>query len=107
MMNALDFFTAPGLMTSPESWGDLLDRLPNDLQSLCKVLQGLLIHVSWAEQYGVQLTGPRRDEVQLRSIARELERIIELDPRPCPPGSGKDRGASGDPCPGFALGEGG
>jgi len=33
-------------------------------------------------QDGVQLMGPRRDEVQLRSIAQKLKRISELDPRP-------------------------
>ncbi len=82
MTNSLDFFTTPGLMTSPGSQGGLLDHLPDDVESLYRVVQGLLIHIFWAEQYGVQLTGPRRDEVQLRSVAHKLERISVLDPRP-------------------------
>lgn len=69
-------------MTSPGNQASLLDFLPCDIGSLRQVVQGLIIHIFWAEQYGVQLAGPRRDEVQLRSVARKLERIIELDPRP-------------------------
>ena len=37
MINSLDFFTTPGLMTSPGSQARLLDRLPNDIASLCQV----------------------------------------------------------------------
>ncbi len=82
MVNALAFFATPGVMTSPGSQARLFACLPYDVGSLRQVVQGLMIHVLWAEQYSVGLAGPRRDEVQLRSVARKLERIIELDPRP-------------------------
>ena len=82
MITALEFFATPGRMTSPGDQAGLLEHLPCDVGSLRQVVQGLMIHVFWAEQYGVQLAGPRRDEVQLRPVVRKLERIIELDPRP-------------------------
>jgi Transglutaminase-like superfamily len=56
--------------------------LPADILALCRVVQGLMIHVFWAEQYGIQLPKDRKDEVQLRSVTSKLNRIIELDARP-------------------------
>ena len=45
-------------------------------------VQGLLIHIYWAGRYGVELDDTRQSEVQLRLVARQLERIRELDDRP-------------------------
>ena len=45
-------------------------------------MQGLLIHIYWAGRYGVELDDTRQSEVQLRLVARQLERIRELDDRP-------------------------
>jgi hypothetical protein len=82
MSNPLEFFTSQGHMTSPGEHARLLDDLPGDVKSLCQVVQGLLMHVFWAEHYGVKLSTERAGEVQLRSVARSLGRILELDPRP-------------------------
>lgn len=81
-MNALEYFATPGVMTSPGSYGPLFDCLPSSPGSLCRVVQGLMIHVHWLERYGAQLPKPRLDELQLRSVAAKLARIGELDPRP-------------------------
>jgi hypothetical protein len=78
----LNYFAAPGLMTSPGEQAHLLDGLPSDAASLCRIVQGLIIHIFWAERYGVRLAEPRRDEIQIRSFAEKLEHIIALDPRP-------------------------
>jgi hypothetical protein len=82
MIDSLQFYTTPGLMTSPRDHSEMFDNLPCDLASLCKVVQGAMIHVFWADQYGVQLDESRRGEVQLRAVARKLPRILELDGRP-------------------------
>lgn len=79
---ALDYFAAPGLITTPGNQAALLHDLPTDLPSLCRVVQGVLLHVFWAEQYGVQLSAERKAEVQLRWVARQLARISALDARP-------------------------
>jgi hypothetical protein len=81
MTTTLDYFAAPGPMTDPGSHAGLLDPLPTDVASLCRVVQGLMIHVFWAEQYGVRLPEHRRGEVQLRSVVSKLDRILELDRR--------------------------
>lgn len=79
---ALDYFATPGLITTPGNQAALLRDLPTDLPALCRVVQGVLIHVFWAEQYGVQLSAERKAEVQLRWVARQLARISALDARP-------------------------
>ncbi len=84
MKDSLRFLAAPGPLTRPEPHGALLQDLPTELPSLVRIVQGLLIHVHWADQYGVQLDGTRREEVQLRDAASMLARILELDPRPLP-----------------------
>jgi hypothetical protein len=45
-------------------------------------VQGVFIHVHWAERYGVRLSEERKGEVNLRAVARQLERIRALDDRP-------------------------
>ncbi len=82
MIDYLDFYSTPGVMTDPGSHAALLDSLPGDLQSLCRIVQGVMIHTFWAGRYGVQLPADRQAELQLRPVSRKLERILELDPRP-------------------------
>jgi len=78
----LDYFATPGLITNPGDQAALLDNLPTDLPTLCRVVQGLMVHVFWAERYGLQLPEARKGEVQLRWVTRQLARIMELDGRP-------------------------
>jgi hypothetical protein len=82
MNDTLPFFAAPGPLTTPGRHAGLLKELPSDVGSLVRIVQGLLIHVFWAERYGVHLDVARREEVQLRDAASKLARIVELDPRP-------------------------
>jgi hypothetical protein len=78
----LEYYARPGLITNPGKYAGLLDGLPTDIPSLCKVVQGLVLHIFWAERYGVKLTAERQQEVQLRHAPRMLARIQELDDRP-------------------------
>jgi len=80
--NPLEYYAAPGLMTDPREHAPLFDDLPRDVAALCKVVQGVMIHVYWAERYGIKLSDERKNEVQIRSVARKLAHILELDPRP-------------------------
>ena len=82
MNNTLRFFATPGPLTTAGQYADLLHDLPAGVASLVRVVQGLLIHVFWADQYGVQLDAARREEVQLRDAASMFARILELEPRP-------------------------
>lgn len=82
MANPLEYYAAPGLMTDPREHAPLFDDLPRDVAALCKVVQGVMIHIFWAERYGIKLSDERKNEVQIRSVARKLAHILELDPRP-------------------------
>jgi hypothetical protein len=81
-MTDLTYFSQFGKMTDPGPFTDLYADLPSDLPSLVNVVQGLVIHVFWAERYGVKLSGERQAEVQLRSMERRLIRMLELDSSP-------------------------
>jgi hypothetical protein len=82
MSDPLAYYAEPGVMTTPGSHSSYLDGLPPDVGALCQVVQGVLIHIFWAEQYGLPKEEIRRDEVQLRSTEQRLQRIIELDALP-------------------------
>jgi hypothetical protein len=81
-MTDLNFFSQYGKVTSPGPFVDLYADLPADVPSLVKVVQGLVIHVFWAERYGVKLPAERQAEVQLRSMERRLARTLELNSDP-------------------------
>lgn len=80
--SALEFYRTPGLITQLPGYREALDMLPSDVPSLVRVVQGLMIHVFWADQYGLQLSDERRGEVQLRKCGRQLARIFALDAQP-------------------------
>jgi hypothetical protein len=69
-------------MTHPGPYAHLYADLPFDIPSLARTVQGLIIHVFWAERYGLSLPEERQAEVQLRSMERRLARTLELDPEP-------------------------
>ena len=56
--------------------------LPDDLPGLVKIVQGLLLHIFWAERYGVQLTPAQKEDVNLRSFAQKFPQLLRLDSSP-------------------------
>lgn len=78
----LSFYTQPGVMSEVGEYLPLFQQLPDDLPSLVRTLQGLVLHVFWAEQYGVQLTDERKAEVGIRKVTNMMARLLELDSRP-------------------------
>ena len=77
-----DYYARPGMMTSPGEHAELFRELPSDVPALCRVVQGLLLHVHWAERYGYKVPAERVAEVSVRPADQMLARILELDPRP-------------------------
>jgi len=80
--DVLAYYARPGPMTAPGAYASLFAGLPGDVAGLVACLQGLVLHVFWAERYGVQLSEERKAELQMRPAERKLARILELDPRP-------------------------
>jgi hypothetical protein len=78
----LSYYTQTGVMSEPGPYAALFRELPGDLPGLVRALQGLVLHVFWAERYGVQLSDERKSEVTIRAVASKMERLLEIDARP-------------------------
>jgi len=65
-------------MTDPAAHAHLIADLPADFTALRDIVQGLVLHVFWAESYGVKLTDRQKQEVNFRLVARQLARLTEL-----------------------------
>lgn len=81
-LEALAYYRQPGLLTNLARHADRLQDLPDSIAGLCKLVQGVMIHVHWLESYGVNMPPEREWEVQIRSADRMLDRIWALDNRP-------------------------
>ncbi|NSW54169.1 MAG: transglutaminase domain-containing protein [Anaerolineae bacterium] len=78
----LQYYRQPGVMTDLTPLGDALGELPRDLPALVRLVQGVMLHVFWAEHEGFALDDARRAEVGLRPAADSLRRALALDPAP-------------------------
>jgi Transglutaminase-like superfamily len=76
------YYAAQSPVTDPAEFKKLYDTLPDDIPGLCRVVQGLFLHMHWAEAYGVRLTEEQKKEVRLRKVTRQMVRILELDGSP-------------------------
>lgn len=81
-VDALDYYASHGPVTDPREHHKLLHDLPLDIEALCQVVQGLLVHYDAIHLHGLQLTPQKREDRELRHVARMLARILELDCRP-------------------------
>ncbi len=76
------FYAEPGMITDAGSYTSLFLNLPEDVPSLCKVVQGLILHRDWAPYVGVILDDKRKQETNLRMVQRQLELIFQIDGNP-------------------------
>lgn len=86
----LDYYARHGPISDPGEHAALFEDLPTEIPALCEVVQGLVVHHGFAHLYGIELTEEKREEVELRHVAKLLARICKLDNRPLteprPPG---------------------
>jgi hypothetical protein len=78
----LSYYAQPGPMTDPGRHAECYQGLPTDLSELVRMLQGLVVHIFWAERYGLKLTPERQAEVNIRPVEDKLTRLLALDSRP-------------------------
>jgi hypothetical protein len=78
----LSYYTSTGPMTGTGAYALLLSALPDEIHDLTRTLQGLALHIFWAERYGVNLPDERKAEVQLRPVIAKINRLLALDSRP-------------------------
>lgn len=68
----LSYYAQPGVMTDPGPYASLFDDLPREIPALCKIVQGNVLHVFWAERYEVTLSERRQQALQKRAVAQKL-----------------------------------
>jgi hypothetical protein len=81
-MDTLLYYSKPGPMTNPEKHASLLNGLPEDLASLCSIVQNNLIHIFWAERMGVNLTEARQATLQIRPVSEKLANMAQTNHQP-------------------------
>ena len=82
MTTAQEFYTQQGFISQPGVHEPLFEHLPETVEDLVRIVQGVTLHVFWAESYGFKIPAERMGELQLRTMERRLARTLELDPRP-------------------------
>lgn len=78
----LDFYACHGWITDPREQAPLLADLPTNISDLVEVIQGVILHLHWAERYGVRPSEERKEEANLRLVPKQLEKILQHDPAP-------------------------
>ncbi len=78
----LTFYREQSAITRPGKHSPLFTDLPQSVEALCKIVQGLIIHYLGGDLYGCQITAEREREIDTRYVEQMLERILERDPHP-------------------------
>ncbi|KPK68399.1 hypothetical protein AMJ87_11980 [candidate division WOR_3 bacterium SM23_60] len=82
MNKMLAYYTQQSVITDPGEYAHMYADLPSDIPALCTVTQNMLLHIFWIPAYGVELSEERKKEVNIRTVAGMLARIVELDDQP-------------------------
>ncbi len=76
---AKSFYAQHGPFTDPGPYARLYQQLPDDLDALCGIVNGLLVHDLWNNIGILHVPEARRNEANIRSMAAKLMRIQEMD----------------------------
>jgi hypothetical protein len=98
----LTTYTRPGRCTDPGPYAARLADLPAEVAALRDVVQNVMLHIFWAEAYGLTLSPARQAEVDLRDVASLLARVEALDDRPLTESRPPDRKVVGN-CRDFSV----
>lgn len=101
----LAYYAHPGplsTLSDPAVNADLLAGLPSEIPALVECVQGNLLHIFWAERYGVKLTNEQKGGVQVRTAAERLRRIHAANPAPLSVARPPDQRSVGN-CRDFTL----
>ena len=80
--HVLDYYRQPTPMTDLQGLEELLQDTPTTIPEMVAMIQGLMLHIFWAEREGFKPSKEREEEVQLRPARAYFQRIVELDPAP-------------------------
>lgn len=75
----LDYYSKPGKMTAARRYSTALKKLPRDIPSVARIVQGLAIHEYVASSfYDVNVPDGRKDESHIRLVRQMLDGIFYL-----------------------------
>lgn len=69
-------------MTNPGTHASMLAGIPDDMVSICQVVQSNLVHVFWAERMGLALTEHQKLTLQIRPVVEKLAHMSEENDQP-------------------------
>ncbi len=81
-MDPLEYYAAHSPFTDPRHHACRFDNLPSNVADLCKIVQGLVIHYRSGPLYNYLIQPERLPEINLRHVAKMLDRLVDLDGRP-------------------------
>lgn len=67
------FYASHGLLSGPRQYADLFSGLPAEVEALCRLMQGLMVHIFCTRRYGLELSQECQQEASLRSVAAKLQ----------------------------------
>jgi hypothetical protein len=83
----LNYYTTHGPLTEPGDQAGELASLPADPRTLCRFIQGILLHADWAAAYGVADAGLSRETLP---VAERMELVKRMLPAKKTPGTCRD-----------------
>ena len=81
-MSPITYYASQSYITDPGAYARLFDPLSVDVPTLCRIVQGLIVHPFEAHLYGIRIPKKRLRELDTRNVSLMLARIQELDPQP-------------------------
>jgi hypothetical protein len=82
-MTVLEYFASHSAISDPGRHAELLRALPDDIEAIAKIVQGLCIHDFVAgPMYGFDVPASRAGEIHTRGAEAMLDCILAIDPRP-------------------------
>ncbi|MEI8055555.1 MAG: transglutaminase domain-containing protein [bacterium] len=81
-MNFLNYYTEHGKFTDPHGFIYLFDQLPDKIEELVSIIQGVLLLDVDIGTLGYSPPIDRWKEVELRYVSKMLRKILELDNKP-------------------------
>jgi len=77
----LEFFVGHSPFSDPGQYGSLYDSLPHNIEQLCEIVRGLLLHVKDGPVFDYIIPPERLSELDNRYVSKILDQIVAMDSR--------------------------
>src|SRR5262245_40537908 len=82
-MMPIEFYRSQSRFSDPGRRAHLFDALPDTIEALARIVQGLLIYDVVAEPfYGYRLSERQKRMIHLRHVEQMLDTLLDMDDRP-------------------------